>query len=147
MLNDAGLTHEQLFRDDLDYYEGRASGIASVRGVTIAEARQDLAARHGLASWDELRHRVEAMNRGEPPTPFVLAYRALEANERERLVELLDEYPDLVVQRGTNGNDLLGATGARHWSWRCSGVIAKLPGCSAANPSTCESLGASGTSR
>ena len=111
MLNDAGLTHEQLFRDDLDYYEGRASGIASVRGVTIAEARQDLAARHGLASWDELRHRVEAMNRGEPPTPFVLAYRALEANERERLVELLDEYPDLVVQRGTNGNDLLGMAG------------------------------------
>ncbi len=111
MLNDAGLTHEQLFRDDLDYYEGRASGIASVRGVTIAEARRDLAARHGLASWDELRHRVEAMNRGEPPTPFVLAYRALEANERERLLELLDEYPDLVVQRGTNGNDLLGMAG------------------------------------
>jgi ankyrin repeat protein len=106
------MTHEQLFRDDLDYYEGRADGIASVRGVTVAEARRDLAARHGLASWDELRRRVEAMHRGEePPTPFVLAYRALEAGDRDRLARLLDEYPDLVAQRGTNGNDLLGMAG------------------------------------
>jgi ankyrin repeat protein len=44
----------------------------------------------------------------EPPTPFVLAYRAVEASEFDRLVELLDRFPDLVVQRGTNGNDLLG---------------------------------------
>ncbi len=111
-MNDERLTLEQLFRDDLDYYEGRADGIASVRGVTVAEARRDLAARHGFASWDELRRRVEAMHRGEePPTPFVLAYRAVEANDRARLVELLDEHPDLVVQRGTNGNDLLGMAG------------------------------------
>jgi ankyrin repeat protein len=106
------MNDEQLFRDDLEYYEGRADGIASVRGVSIDEARRDLAARHGLASWDDLCRRVEAMRRGEQPqTPFVLAYRALEANDRERLVELLDEYPDLVVQRGTNGNDLLGMAG------------------------------------
>ena len=44
----------------------------------------------------------------EPPTPFVLAYRAVEANDRECLVQLLDRFPDLLVQRGTNGNDLLG---------------------------------------
>jgi ankyrin repeat protein len=51
----------------------------------------------------------EAMQSGEEPlTPFVLAYRALEANDRERLVELLDSHSDLVHQRGTNGNDLLG---------------------------------------
>ena len=47
----------------------------------------------------------------EPLTPFVLAYRALEANDRERLVELLDSHSDLVHQRGTNGNDLLGMAG------------------------------------
>jgi ankyrin repeat protein len=103
------LNLEQPFRDDLDYYEGRANGIASFAGVSVAEARRDLAARHGFASWDELRRHVEAMRRGdEPPTPFVLAYRAVEANDRERLVELLDRFPDLVAQRGTNGNDLLG---------------------------------------
>ena len=103
---------EQPFRVDLDYYEGRADGIASVNRVSVAEARRDLAARHGFGSWRELRRHVEAMNGGEePPTPFVLAYQAVEANDHERLVQLLDRFPDLVVQRGTNGNDLLGMAG------------------------------------
>jgi ankyrin repeat protein len=106
------LALEQPFRNDLDYYEGRADGIASVKGVSVAEARRDLAGRHGFASWRALRRHVEAMHKGEePPTPFVLAYRAVEENDRERLVELLDRFPDLVVQRGTNGNDLLGMAG------------------------------------
>jgi ankyrin repeat protein len=104
---------EQPFHVDLDYYEGRAHGIASVNGVSIAEARRDLARRHGFGSWRALRSHVEAMDSGEePPTPFVLAYQAVEANDRNRLVELLDQFPDLVVQRGTNGNDLLGMAGS-----------------------------------
>lgn len=104
-----GLALEQPFRADLDYYEGRAHGIASVRGVSAAEARRDLAARHGFSSWRELRRHVEAMRTGEePPTPFVRAYRAIEENDLRGLLELLDRFPDLVVQRGTNGNDLLG---------------------------------------
>jgi ankyrin repeat protein len=41
----------------------------------------------------------------------VLAYEAIEENDRERLVGLIDRFPDLVVQRGTNGNDLLGMAG------------------------------------
>ena len=103
------LSLEQPFRVDLDYYEGRAHGIASVMGVSVAEARRDLAERHGFSSWRELRDYVESMRRGEePPTPFVLAYRSVEANDHERLVELLDRFPDLVAQRGTNGNDLVG---------------------------------------
>jgi ankyrin repeat protein len=103
------LALEQPFRVDLDYYEGRASGIASVEGVAVAEARRDLAARHGFSSWRALRNHVETMARGdEPPTPFVRAYKAVEDNDREGLVELLDLFPELVVQRGTNGNDLLG---------------------------------------
>ena len=106
------LALEQPFRTDLEYYEGRAYGIASVNGVSIAEARRDLAARHGFGSWRELRRHVGAMQRGqERPTPFVLAYRAVEDGDGERLRELLDRFPDLVVQRGTNGNDLLGMAG------------------------------------
>ncbi len=104
---------EQPFRLELDYYEGRASGIASVRGVSLDEARRDLAARHGFAGWEQLCRHVEAMNSGaEPPTPFVLAYEAMEANAAGRLAELLDRFPDLVAQRGTNGNDLLGMAGS-----------------------------------
>ena len=103
---------EQPFRADLDYYEDRADGIASVNGVSVGEARRDLAGRHGFSSWRQLRRHVEAMQSGEePPTPFVLAYRAVEENDRERLAALLDRFPDLVVQRGTNGNDLLGMAG------------------------------------
>ncbi|HXD56485.1 MAG TPA: ankyrin repeat domain-containing protein [Thermoleophilaceae bacterium] len=103
---------EQPFHTDLDYYEGRAAGIASVNGVSAAEARGDLAARHGFASWRALRSHVKAMANGEEPaTPFVLAYRAVEANDRDTLVALLDRFPELVAQRGTNGNDLLGMAG------------------------------------
>ena len=38
----------------------------------------------------------------------MLAYRAVEDGDRDALVELLDRHPELVQQRGTNGNDLLG---------------------------------------
>jgi len=106
------LNFEQPFHLDLDYYEGRANGIASVDGVSVAEARRELAGRHGYASWQQLRRHVEAMRNGdEPPTPFVLAYRAIEADDLDRLVELVDRFPDLVRQRGTNGNDLVGMAG------------------------------------
>ncbi|MGZ4342337.1 MAG: ankyrin repeat domain-containing protein [Solirubrobacteraceae bacterium] len=106
------LALEQPFRTDLDYYEGRAHGIATVNGVSAADARRDLAARHGFSSWRELRRHVEAMRSGEePPTPFLLAHRAIEEDDRERLVGLIDRFPDLLVQRGTNGNDLLGMAG------------------------------------
>lgn len=103
---------EQPFHTNLEYYEGRADGIASVMGVTVAEARRDLASRHGFSSWRALRDHVRAMRTGdEPPTPFVLAYQAVEDGDRERLAQLLTRFPDLVVQRGTNGNDLLGMAG------------------------------------
>jgi hypothetical protein len=106
------LALEQPFHVDLDYYEGRANGIASVDGTTVADARRDLAGRHGYGSWQQLRRHVDAMRNGdEPPTPFVLAYRAIEADDRDAVVELVDRFPDLVVQRGTNGNDLLGMAG------------------------------------
>ena len=83
-----------------------------VNGVSAADARRDLAERHGFSSWRELRRHVEAMRSGEePPTPFVLAYRAVEDNDRTRLDKLVDRFPDLVLQRGTNGNDLLGMAG------------------------------------
>jgi ankyrin repeat protein len=38
----------------------------------------------------------------------MLAYRALEADDAAELARLLDEHPELVTARGTNGNDLLG---------------------------------------
>ncbi len=103
---------EQPFETDLDYYEGRADGIATTGGVSKAEARLDLARRHGFPSWASLRRHVAALNDGsEPPGPFMLAFRALQAGDRDRFVELLDAHPELVEAQGTNGNDLLGLAG------------------------------------
>lgn len=103
---------EQPFRTDLGYYEGRADGIAATSGASRADARRELARRHGFDSWAQLRARVRALASGaEPPTPFVRAYRALVAGDRDELTRLLDEHPALVRQRGTNGNDLLGMAG------------------------------------
>ena len=103
---------QQPFRTDIEYYEERADGIATVEGISIAAARTELARRHGFRTWARLRRHVEALRTGEePPTPFMLAYRAVENGDREQLVELLDRYPELVRLRGTNGNDLLGMAG------------------------------------
>ena len=44
----------------------------------------------------------------------MLAYKALEARDTPRLVELLDAHPGLVHARGTNGNDLLGMAALEH---------------------------------
>ena len=93
----AGHDVEQPFHDDLGYYEGRADGIATVKKIGVAEAQRDLAARHGFAGWAALRRHVEGMRDGTvAPTPFVLAYRAIEANDHERIVELVDRFPDLI---------------------------------------------------
>jgi ankyrin repeat protein len=103
---------EQPFRSDLEYYEGRAEGIATVNGVSLTSARRDLAQRHGYSSWVGLTRQVTALASGEEPaTPFMLAYRAVEDGDRDRLAELLDEHPELVRTRGTNGNDLFGMAG------------------------------------
>jgi ankyrin repeat protein len=99
--------HEQPFRTDVEYYEGRADGIATTSGVGVDEARHELARRHGFDSWTQLLAQVENL----PETPFVLAYRAVEAGDRARLEELLDEHPELVRVLGTNGNDVLGMSG------------------------------------
>ena len=100
---------ERPFHDDIDYYEGRAEGIATAKGISTAEARRELAGRHGFSDWAALKRHVSSLASGEEPAPtFVLAYRALEAGDRERLVELLDAHPELVEMRGTNGNDLFG---------------------------------------
>ncbi len=110
------------YHADFDYYEQRALGLlASARDgtegaaaafadhdapLTEAGARQVVATEHGLGSWEQLRAHVAGL-----PTsaePFFRAYRAVEARDPDALSALLDELPELVHARGTNGNDLLG---------------------------------------
>jgi len=98
------LAYEQPFRSDVEYYEGRAEGIATTSGIAEDAARLELARRHGFESWERLVAHVEHL----PETPFVRAYQAVEDGDLHSLERLLDDHPDLVRVRGTNGNDLLG---------------------------------------
>lgn len=119
-------TATHLYHADLRYYEERAAGLlASARDgtanavapftatgapLTEAGARTVLAVEHGLGSWEQLTHAVGDL--AAHPPPFACAYRAVEARDPDALAELLDESPELVRARGTNGNDLLGMAGA-----------------------------------
>jgi ankyrin repeat protein len=119
--NGPGLQHP--YREDIDYYEGRALGLlASAQDgtesalaafrrcddapLTPQGARTVVAREHGFSSWAALRRHVGSLReRGEP---FARAYRALEAQDVDGLREQLERFPDLVAISGTNGNDLLG---------------------------------------
>jgi ankyrin repeat protein len=114
------------YRDDIEYYDDRAYGLlASAQdgtdGAVAAFARYDapltqdgaravVAREHGVASWSALERHVAGLR--ESGEPFARAYRALEAHDVDGLAELVDQHPDLVAARGTNGNDLLGMAGA-----------------------------------
>lgn len=111
---------QHAFRTEIDYYAERATGLlASARdgtpgavaafgryGATVTEAgaRTVVAREHGLATWDELAAHVA--NLGDDP--FARAFLLLEARDIDGLSALLEEFPGLVGETGTNGNDLLG---------------------------------------
>jgi ankyrin repeat protein len=117
--------HEHAYREDFEYYEGRAYGLlASARdgteGAVEAFRRWDapftergarlvVARRHGFADWAGLRRHVASLR--ESGEPFARAFRAVEAHDLEALRAEVDRSPDLVSARGTNGNDLLGMAG------------------------------------
>jgi ankyrin repeat protein len=114
------------YHEDFDYYGGRAVGLLeSARDgtepaasafarhrapLTEDGARAVVAAEHGFRSWAQLREHVARLP--ESGEPFVRAYRAVEARDPDALARVLDEAPELVQERGTNGNDLLGMAGA-----------------------------------
>jgi ankyrin repeat protein len=114
------------FRDDLDYYEGRAWGLLASAAdgtegavaaferwgapVTQAGAREVLAHEHGFSSWEELAWHVGS--RRDSDGPFIRAYRAIEAQDVDALRQQLERSPELVHARGTNDNDLLGMAAA-----------------------------------
>jgi ankyrin repeat protein len=114
------------FRHDLDYYDGRASGLlASAQDGTAgavaaferwdapmseAGARAVLAHEHGCSSWSELTRHVESLRDSEEP--FIRAYLAVEAQDVGALRAQLERFPELVHARGTNDNDLLGMAAA-----------------------------------
>jgi ankyrin repeat protein len=57
---------EQPFRTDIEYYEDRAEGIATVNGVSVAEAKRDLARRRSQPARDLRRARSRSRRSGAP---------------------------------------------------------------------------------
>src|SRR5919197_3152738 len=104
MADAAALQHA--YREDPDYYEGRAYGLlASARDgtdgavsafaqhdapLTIEGARMVVARRHGCANWEELRAHVGNL----ADEPFARAYRAIEAHDVDGLRAELDRVPE-----------------------------------------------------
>ena len=76
---------EQPFRTDLDYYEGRADGIATVERVTPPRRARACRAARLCELGRAARARRRRCERRDPPTPFVLAYRAVEDGDRDAL--------------------------------------------------------------
>jgi ankyrin repeat protein len=117
---------EHAFEEDPEYYADRAAGLlASAKDgtptavaeftrwsapLTSAGARVVVARNHGFPDWAALcEHVGKLRTNGEP---FARAFRLLRARDLAGLGELLDRLPELVVARGTNGNDLLGLASA-----------------------------------
>jgi ankyrin repeat protein len=115
---------QRAYRPDLEYHSERADGLlasasdgteAAVAAferwgapVSAEGARLVVAREHGLPDWEMFRAHLAGLG----DDPFVRAYRAVEAHDVDGLRSLLDEFPQLPGERGTNGNDLLGMAGA-----------------------------------
>src|SRR5215213_789011 len=124
------------FEADLQYYRERAAGMLSVFGtgernavrlvrvfhpgyaeaseseirvaqLTQADAELILAREHGFETFEAFAGYVEALREQRVSEPFALAFRAIKADDRARLNELLALHPRLANAAGTNGNRLL----------------------------------------
>jgi ankyrin repeat protein len=75
-----------------------------------ADAQLVYAREHGFDNWEDLARRVSLLaSTTDPETtePFLGAFRALESVDVAKLSSLLRRHPQLVLERGTNGNTLL----------------------------------------
>jgi ankyrin repeat protein len=117
---------QHAFTDEADYYGGRATGLLESANdgtpeaveafrrwdepLTKRGARSVIAREHGFESWAELRAHVGGLSTsGEP---FFRAFQAIKKHDLDALGDQLDRFPELVLARGTNGNDLLGLASA-----------------------------------
>jgi ankyrin repeat protein len=126
----------RVFVTDLAYYDDRVAGLVSAHmaGVpaalaqirewhpAFAEASDDeirespfdaeaarlvYARQHGFGGWDQLRSHVTAVGSGQRIEPFKDAFEALGAQNWPRLMLLVEQHPEILRARGTNGNTLL----------------------------------------
>jgi ankyrin repeat protein len=124
------------FHTDVEYYEGRADGLASQHSsrlplaaeqirkhhpafasmpddevfthtFTQQDARLVTAREHGFETWSRLRNHIRELAKNETAEPFLLAFQAIETHDLPRLQQLLSTDDTLASASGTNGNTLL----------------------------------------
>ena len=125
------------YRTDTRFYEDRAAGLLSVarsglpsalelftrwhprltgvepgqvRPATLGmeDARWVVARQHGFSTWAAFARHVEDLAAGRAGSaPFLEAFAAIEQGDVAALSRQLEQEPDLVRARGTNGNSLL----------------------------------------
>ena len=159
------LTPDRPFRREMDYFEGRASGLHSVvasglpaavfqartihprfadaslptSGFTLDDARLVVARQHGCATWEALEDHIAGLASGTRSEPFMDAYEAMEARDASRLRDILARHPEIVNARGTNGNTLLGLAA----SLETTADLSQPPGVAAdagGRPSACTEI-------
>ena len=97
---------ERAYREDIDYYEERATGLLASAtdgtpealaafeeagaALTVGGARDTVARRHGLISWASLERHLPGLRERDP---FARAYAAIEAQDVDALAEELDRGP------------------------------------------------------
>jgi ankyrin repeat protein len=112
---------ERAYREDVEYFEERASGLLASAtdgtpqavaaleeagaALTLGGARDTVARQHGLVSWASLCRHLTGLRERDP---FARAYAAIEAHDVDALADELTLEPEIATVRGTNGNDLLG---------------------------------------
>ncbi len=130
------LRRTRVFVGDRSYYEDRAAGLVSAHAAGVPHALEQIrewhpayaaatddeirraafdidgarvvyARQHGFASWEALVAHVTAVAAGKRREPFKDAFDALCAGDFSQLTQILEQHPELLRARGTNGNTLL----------------------------------------
>jgi ankyrin repeat protein len=126
----------RVFVTDLSYYDDRAAGLVSAHAARVPQALAQIrewhpafatasdeeicrtafdieaarlvyARQHGCTTWTELQAYVAAIAKGERQEPFKEAFDAIRGQNWPRLMQLVEQNPEITRARGTNGNTLL----------------------------------------
>lgn len=74
---------------------------------TLEDAKLVYARQHGFATWTHLSDYLDGLAANGEPNEFMAVFEAGKARDWRRVRALLTANPDLVRERGTNGNSLL----------------------------------------
>ena len=126
----------RVFVTDLAYHEDRAAGLVSAHAAGVSPALAQIRAwhpafthaaddeiqsaafdidgarlvyarQHGCDDWPAFAAFLQAVAGGRRSEPFRDAFEALKSQRWDRFAALIQQHPDLLRARGTNGNTLL----------------------------------------